>query len=446
MLPDNWNKMTPEEKRAYRLNVWLTTEGKPFATAEAAKLYTERGQRYIDILNLKQPDRVPVSVSVGDYIANYTGVPKGDFFYDYPKAIEATAKFCREFDLEYSVVGNFLPGKVYDIVGYQLYKWPGGALPKTHTFQFVEGEYMRADEYDELIRDPEDWALHKYMPRVQKNTPGLAAFPTFFGTTEMPFVPFTMVNFAVPPIKETLETMIAAGQATLEWLGANAQLGAVTMGELGLPATLGGFSKAPFDFLGDSLRGTRGIMMDLFRRPEKVLAAVEALTPMAIRMGIGAANAGNNPFIFIPLHKGADGFMSTPDFKKFYWPTLKAVIEGLIEDGCVPCMFVEGGYNQRLDALAENPVESGKTMWMFDQTNMAEAKKKIGPWAAIGGNVPVSMLKAGTPQQVDDYVKKLVDDCAPGGGFFLSPGAVLDDSTPENLRAYLAAGKKHGVY
>lgn len=446
MLPDNWTKMTADEKRTFRLNAWISTEGKQFATPAVAKLFQERCQRHIDVLNLKQPDRVPVSVSVGDYIANYTGVPKGDFFYDYPKAVEATAKFCRDFDLEYAVSGNFLPGKVYDILGYQLYKWPGGALPKNHTFQFVEGEYMLADEYDEMIRDPEDWALRKYMPRIQKNTPGLAALPTFFGTAEMPFVPFTMVNYTLPHVKETLETMIAAGQATMEWLGANAQLGAVVMGELGLPGTLGGFTKAPFDYLGDSLRGTRGIMMDLFRRPEKVLAAVEALTPMAIKMGIGASNNSGNPFVFIPLHKGADGFMSTPDFKKFYWPTLKAVIDALIAEGCVPCMFVEGGYNQRLDAMAEDPIEPGKTMWLFDQTNMADAKKKIGPWGAIGGNVPASMFKAGTPQQIEDYVKHLMDECAPGGGFYVAPGAVLDDAIPENLHAYLAVGKKLGVY
>ncbi len=54
--------------------------------------------------------------------------------------------------------------------------------------------------------------------------------------------------------------------------------------------------------------------------------------------------------------------MSTKDFNRFYWPTLKAVCLGLIEAGCVPFLFVEGGYNDRLDALAESPLPAGKSM------------------------------------------------------------------------------------
>ena len=67
-------------------------------------------------------------------------------------------------------------------------------------------------------------------------------------------------------------------------------------------------------------------------------------------------------------------------------------------------------------------------------------------WACVGGNVPASLFKAGTPQQMDDYVKQLIDTCAPGGGFFLSPGAVLDHAEAANVHAYLKAGKEYGVY
>jgi hypothetical protein len=45
-----------------------------------------------------------------------------------------------------------------------------------------------------------------------------------------------------------------------------------------------------------------------------------------------------------------------------------------------------------------------------------------------------------------DYVKQLIDTCAPGGGFFLSPGAVLDHAEAANVHAYLKAGKEFGAY
>jgi hypothetical protein len=90
------------------------------------------------------------------------------------------------------------------------------------------------------------------------------------------------------------------------------------------------------DTLGDTLGGTRGIMMDMFRQPDKLLAAMERLVPLAVDMGARSAALGHNPIVCIPLHKGADGFMSDQDFKKYYWPTLKAVILGLVNEGLVP--------------------------------------------------------------------------------------------------------------
>jgi len=288
--------------------------------------------------------------------------------------------------------------------------------------------------------------LRTYMPRVFKNLPGLSMLPTFFGALELPFVPFMMMNYAMPPVQESLKAMLEAAQLTMEWLGANGRAGAVVVGERGLPSTLGAFTKAPFDYLGDSLGGTRGVMMDMYRRPEKVLAAVEAIVPAATKMAVDLANGGGNPFIFIPLHKGADGFMSNADFKKFYWPTFKQVLLNLIDEGIIPSMFVEGGYNQRLDIIAESGLPAGKTIWLFDQTDMAEAKKKFGPWACIGGNVPASLFKAGTPQQVEACVKSLIDTCAPGGGYYISPGAVIDDATDENVHTYLKVAREYGVY
>lgn len=446
MLPENWSKMTPDEKLQYRLDLYLSTEGKPFATPEAAALYKERAQRYVDVLLLKEPDRVPRVPAIGDYVANYTGVSKAEFFYDYDKAVDAFIKFSRDFDLEYSAAGNFYPGKVFDRLGYNLYRWPGRALPDNTTFQYVEKEYMKADDYDMLIADPENWAMKVYNPLVFSNLGGLSMLPSWFGAAELPFVGFMMVNYGIPPVQEALKTLIDAGNLTLEYMAAMGKMGAVTMGEMGIASTLGGFTKAPFDYLGDSLRGTRNVMMDLFRRPEKVVAACERLVPMAINMAVGAANGSGLPFCFVPLHKGADGFMSNADFEKFYWPTLKAVILGMIQEGVVPAMFVEGGYNQRLDILADSGIPAGRTMWMFDQTDMAEAKKKIGSWACIGGNVPASLFKTGTAQQMEDYVKKLIDTCAPGGGFYIAPGVVLDDSTPEALHNFMKYSLEYGKY
>ena len=128
----------------------------------------------------------------------------------------------------------------------------------------------------------------------------------------------------------------------IEWISAVGPIEGASIHALGLPNAIGSYTKAPFDTLGDPMRGTRGIMLDMYRQPDKLLSALDRLVPIATEMGVSGATAGDNPFVFIPLHKGADGFISDKDFKKFYWPTLKAVLLGLIEAGTIPYLFVEG--------------------------------------------------------------------------------------------------------
>jgi uroporphyrinogen-III decarboxylase len=77
---------------------------------------------------------------------------------------------------------------------------------------------------------------------------------------------------------------------------------------------------------------------------------------------------------------------------------------------------------------------------MFDKTDMKEVERKFGSWACIGGNVPASLFATGTPQEMEDYCKRLIDIAAPGG-FFLALGAVVDHANFDNLRAFINSPK-----
>ncbi|MCF8009332.1 MAG: hypothetical protein K9K32_06165, partial [Halanaerobiales bacterium] len=137
---------------------------------------------------------------------------------------------------------------------------------------------------------------------------------------------------------------------------------------------------------------------------------------------------------------------SRDQFAKFYWPTLKKVILGLIEEGLVPCLFVEGAYNNRLDFLKDKDLPKGKVYWFFDKTDMVKVKENLSNKAAFGGNVPGSMLKTSTPDKVEAYVKDLIEKVAGDGGYMLTSGAVIDDAEEENIKKMIEAGKKYGKY
>ena len=113
-------------------------------------------------------------------------------------------------------------------------------------------------------------------------------------------------------------------------------------------------------------------------------------------------------------------------------------------NGLVPFPFVEGGFNSRLHYLTEIP--HGKMIWLFDATDMAQAKRIVGNTSCIAGNMPLSLLALGTVQEVKDYAKKLIDTVGKGGGFIMSNGAFFDDVKPENLHAMIDFTREYGVY
>ncbi len=89
--------------------------------------------------------------------------------------------------------------------------------------------------------------------------------------------------------------------------------------------------------------------------------------------------------------------MSDAQFRRFYWPTLKAVILGLAEEGIVAVPFCEGSYNTRIEYLKELPRAS--CFWLFDRTDMVKVKEAIGDKIGIGGNVPAGLILTGTPER-----------------------------------------------
>ena len=444
MAEKPWADMTPEERRAWRIERWQNP-GVSFASPEAEADYQARVGRLLAAINLEKPDRVPIRLNTGFWPAKSAGMTPYEAMSQPARAAQAWKDFNLEFRLDTQVSPAFaaVSARMLDDVDYRSYHWPGHGVAKEASFQYNEKEWMLPEEYDHLISDPTDFMLRTYLPRTVGAFAGFGGLSSFFDFIEMPFSSFHLGGWGSPEMTEGLRRLTAASEAAGEW----AQNIFGMVGELmmaGFPGYFAGGSKAPFDMLGDTLRGTRGVIMDMFRFPEKVLAACERLVPVAIDWALKRPGVLGTPVIFLPLHKGADGFMSDEQFRTFYWPTLRAVILGLIEEGVIPVMFAEGGYNTRLEAIMDLP--KGKTIWIFDQTDMARAKETIGTVACIQGNVPLSMMYAGTPEETAAYCRNLIDTAGQGGGFILDTGAVADSGNVENLRAMIRTAEEYGKY
>ncbi len=415
-----------------------------FQSAEAKANYQASITRIKDAIQLREPDRVPVTVLPSMFPYLNAGMTVEEAMYDYEKCTTAFKKFVLEYRPDMHIGASAPgPGKFYELLDYKLYSWPGHGVAPEHCYQCNEAEYMKADEYDLLISDPSFYFRNFYLPRIGGAFEGFKMLAPFTSILEMYGLAFNFVPFALPPVQASFQKLFEAGAEALRWVMAmGASDGALTA--MGFPNIIGGFTKAPFDVIGDTLRGTKGIMLDIYRRPDKLIAALEHLTPIMIAMGVSAAQQTGNPLIFIPLHKGADGFLSDEQFKKFYWPTLKQVMLGLIENGCIPFPALEGHWESRLDVIQDVP--RATTAWMVDQSDMVKVKQTLGQNACLIGNVSSSMLKLGTPQDVRDYAKMLIDTVGKGGGFIMSNGAFFDEAKPENVKAMVEFTREYGVY
>ncbi len=442
-----WADMTADEKLQHRLDAWQNPSVS-FLSTEAEEAYRTRAQRLIDAICLhKTPDRVPVPLLVAElYPLVRAGLSARDGMYDFARASRAFVDFNREFQPDSMVnlsVGT-LPGRMFELLDYRMYSWPGHGCPENSVFQYNEEEWMKAGEYDRLIEDPTDFMQRTFLPRIAGAFAGFARFGRIFSLTSITKTPGYVASWGDPRVIESLERLLAAGKAAAAWSEGLVQT-QTRLKAMGFPQLAGPGPAAPFDLLGDFLRGTREFAMDLFRRPEKVVAACERLAPLMVRWILDSTTPETPPCLFWPLHKGSDGYLSAEQFETFYWPTLRAVALGLIAEGFIPLFFGEGKLDSRLETIAAD-LPKGKTVWLLDRTDMALAKATLGKVAAIQGNVPLSILQMGTPESVREYCRKLIETAAPGGGFLLDSGAVIHQGNDDNLRAMIQAARDYGVY
>ena len=284
--------------------------------------------------------------------------------------------------------------------------------------------------------------LRMYWPRVSGALEPLRNLPPMYSIISYYMGLMSFSAFDSPEIEAALEALLKAAKEAKRILsGAIAY--AKKMQSLGFPQQFGGLAQAPFDTLSDFFRGTKGAMLDMFRRPDKVLDACEKLLPIMLESGLGAGRLGHKR-VFIPIHKGLDGFMSPEQFNTFFWPTLRRLIVGLIEAGQTPFVLWEGDCTSRLETIADIP--AGKAVYWFERTDIFKAKEILGNTACIRGNVPLSTMCTGTPDDVKAYCKELIDVVGKDGGFIMDASTVLDDAKPENVRAMIDFTKEYGVY
>src|ERR1035437_8018269 len=429
-----------EENKRFREEI----ERKHGKTPE--QLYDEREKRIRDAIQLKVPDRVPVVLASGYFPIYYSGLLPSAQYYEPVLQKKAVRKYLLDFEPDMYRGEGAANGPLLETLEMKQTLWPGGTLPPQITHQFIEAEYMKADEYEIFLNDPSDFAMRYYLPRVYGALAPLTRLPPMRNFLGGPSFAGAASLFASPEFRQLGEKLYKAGQQDENFKKIMGNFTEELAG-LGFPSftSPGGLGGAPFDTISDYLRGMRGSMLDMYRQPDKLLAACDKILQWRMGSAVPAdpKKRGNPKRIVHPLHRGAEGFMSNKQFETFYWPGLKKVALTEIDLGFVPVLRFQGGFTSRLEYLLELP--KGKAVAYFDQTDMFKAKEVLGNHLCIMGNVPTSLLQLGSPQEVEEYCRKLIQVCGKGGGFILVNGGGMDQATPANIKAMVDSPKKYAV-
>ncbi|HSW57780.1 MAG TPA: hypothetical protein VLH15_05225 [Dehalococcoidales bacterium] len=408
------------------------------------QLYAERAQRVKDVIELRVPDRVPYSINVN--MQTYTGVPNSAAYYD--PMVYKTGIRRITVDLEPDMCNAGLPtsGVALEVLDAKNKLWPGGPIPPNYEYQFVEGEFMKEDEYDMFINDPSGFMIRRYLPRVYGTMLPLQKLPPL-DSLMMGFEGMTPL-FASEDFIEMARKMVKAGQALAKFrktIGDAyeelAELGFPPMGTVGATGAGG----APFDTLSSFLRGMKGSMVDMYRRPDKLLKACELILDRRIAVATPATpnKRGGLNKIGVPLWRGDKAFMSDAQFKKFYWPGLKRALQASIDLGFIPIPFFEAEFGDRLEHLLELP--AGKVVASVEYVDAVKAKQILGGHTALlvrGGPLSSAIWPL---NEVESCIKDLIDKCGKDGGLLLN--IRLPDKVKSNEgRAMLQRIRKYGRY
>jgi uroporphyrinogen decarboxylase len=138
-------------------------------------------------------------------------------------------------------------------------------------------------------------------------------------------------------------------------------------------------------------------------------------------------------------------------FRKYDLPFVQEAADLCAEAGVFSHLHVCGKSAQIVEMVAEEsnidimePLEEEPG----GNVDIAEVKRRYGHKLCLKGNLNTFefMLRA-TPEQVEEKAKRLIDDCAQGGGFVLSTGDQCGRDTPDaNLFKLAEVAETYGAY
>ena len=371
-------------------------------------LYQERMDRIGKAMRSEPVDRIPVIYMGVAFSPRYMGMSIAKFCADPEACVDVTvaamdrlSQFGGLDGINLAQTGRITP--VLTTMWLARLGVPGRDLPPDSLWQVREEEVMTQADYDTITEKGWQNFLMGYLPKVID----MAEFGEFVHWAE------TKTGLMLQKYRDHGFGIMCAGA--------------------GAP---------PFEYMCGG-RSMEKFFLDLYRMPDRVQAAMDRAFPEMIGGTVGLAKMMGAPGVWLGGWRAASALLAPKLWNRFVWPYYVKFAHALIEAGLTPVFHWDQDWTRDLTRLAELPAK--KCVLNPDgMTDVRKFKELIGDRMALLGDVPPALLSVGTPDEVRAYVRDLVRDIGPTG-LLLCPGCDAPiNAKPENMEAFVAAGKEFG--
>lgn len=366
-------------------------------------------------IRLEGVDRTPLIVGLsGPFVSKYKGGSVADGYRDVDSVIKAELDVWEAlggWDARYCVVGLHAGGSLYPLnpTFWAIRRvMPGVELPEDVDVQNDEVEIMREDEYDRLFEMGWNEFWLDLVNRVYKD------------------INWDMINEAGRSSDAQFHKIrsIFKQKGILDLLNNSRAMDPVTM-----LATWRSYG--PF-------------MMDIRRQYDKVRkAVVEVLLPIFLEAFREAARSGERHRILVPGARYLVPFVSPQVFEDLQWSWMKQAAEIALVEGLTPVFHLDSDWSETLPYFLEMP--KGKCLAHFGgETDIFKAKEVLRGHMCIMGDVTPAMISVSSPQEVEAYCRRLIDEVGKDNGFILCEGCFLPATAKfENVKAMVDVAKNY---
>ena len=371
-------------------------------------------ERLYKTIRFEKVDKILSGPSIMQFAATYAGITQKDFIDDPAKADAAYDKTFTElggWDIGRPMMtrpaGGGPPGFAMETAR------PGRELATSSVVQFVEHEVMTPEDYDYLIDNGLNALNRRLAERL--NPPGPPPGPKLSDEE-----------------REQAEAREAARikAETGKWQAR------------GVVSLMSGLGHIPAFDVFSIHRSLPKFFMDVRRMPDKIKAATKACMPDMIANAKQAVEASGIKRVGTAASRSSNTFISAKQFEEFVLPGWLEFVWAMADAGNDIVFHCDCDWTRFLPYFKEFPTKRC-VLQLDGVTDIFKAKQVLDQHMALHGDVPAPLLTLGTPDQVFDYCKKLIEVIGEGGGFILSSGcSTPHDSKIENVRAMVRAGNE----